>query len=175
MMSMDKHWSNPQPSVCSSTFGQMIGKGQMGSALMGSLQISCFFTGTFWVLPLIYFCLPKNARAYLFFSQSVKTHYFCFGPISVDPIGPQPTHTSPQTSVPLAPCGHFCSWATISSFGCVGGAVGWWQACTPTLLTKIIPAKICWLKMSWKFRMDMRIPPLKLRLCLSQSLWNPES
>ena len=34
------------------------GKGQMGSALMGSLQSSCFFDrGTFWVLPLTYFYL----------------------------------------------------------------------------------------------------------------------
>ena len=67
-----------------------VGKGQMGSALMGSLQMSCFFDrGTFWVPPLTYFHLPKSARAYLF-PQSVKTHYFCSGPISVDPICPQP-------------------------------------------------------------------------------------
>ena len=44
--------------------------------------------GTFWVLPLTYFYLPKSARAYLF-PQSVKNHYFCSGPISVDPICPQ--------------------------------------------------------------------------------------
>ena len=62
----------------------------MWSALMGSLQISCFLTGTFWVLPLTYFDIPKSARAYLF-SQSVKIHYFCSGPISVDPICPQPS------------------------------------------------------------------------------------
>ena len=46
-----------------------VGQGQMGSALMASLQISCFLTGTFWVLS----------------TQSVKNHYFCSGPISVDP------------------------------------------------------------------------------------------
>ena len=37
-----------------------------GSALMGSLQISFFDRGTFWVLPLAYFYPPKSARAYLF-------------------------------------------------------------------------------------------------------------
>ena len=43
------------------------GKGRMGSALMGSLQIPCLFDrGTFGVLPLTYFDLPKSARAYLF-------------------------------------------------------------------------------------------------------------
>ena len=44
---------------------------------------------TFWVLPLTYFYLPKSARAYLL-PQPVKKHYFCRGPISVDPICPQP-------------------------------------------------------------------------------------
>ena len=64
-------------------------KGKTGSALMRSLQISCFFdSGTFWVLPSTYFYLSKSARAYLF-PQSVKIHYFCSGPISVDPICPQ--------------------------------------------------------------------------------------
>ena len=53
--------------------------------------ISLFFDGwTFCVLPLTYFCLPKRARAYLF-PQAVKIHYFCSGPMSVDPICPQPT------------------------------------------------------------------------------------
>ena len=60
------------------------------SALMGSLQISVSFDrGTFWVLPLTYFYPPQCARAYPF-SQSVKALYFCSGPISVDPICPQP-------------------------------------------------------------------------------------
>ena len=45
--------------------------------------------GTFWVLPLTYFYPPGNARAYLF-PQSVKIHYFCSGPVSVDPTCPQP-------------------------------------------------------------------------------------
>ena len=61
-------------------FNRGFGKGQMGSALMGSLQMSCF-----WVLPLTYVYLPKSARAYLF-PQSAKTHYFCSCPVSADPI-----------------------------------------------------------------------------------------
>ena len=42
---------------------------------------------------------------------------------------------------------------------------------TPDLPTKIIPTKIRWPKMSCKIPMNMRIPPLRLRLCLSQTLW----
>ena len=70
--------------------GLYLGKGQLWSALMGSLQISCLMTGTFWALPLAYCYLPRSARAHLF-PQSVEIHYFCSGPISVDPICPQPT------------------------------------------------------------------------------------
>ena len=53
---------------------------------------------TFWVLPLTYVCLPKSARANLF-PQSVKIHYFCSSPISVDPICPQPKH-APDAGTP---------------------------------------------------------------------------
>ena len=60
------------------------GKGQKGSALIWSLQLSCVLVrGTFWVLPLTQFDIHKSARAYLV-PQSVKTHCFCSGPISVD-------------------------------------------------------------------------------------------
>ena len=48
-----------------------------------------------------------------------------------------------------------------------------WTA--PNLSTKLIPTKICWLKVSGKIPVDLGIPPLKLRLCLSQTPWNPES
>ena len=41
---------------------------------------------------------------------------------------------------------------------------------TPNLLTKIIPPKICWLKLSGKFPTDMRIPPLKLKIMLESNL-----
>ena len=63
----------------------------MESALTGSLRVSCFDRGTFWVLPLTYFYIPKSARAYLF-PKSIEIHYFCSIPISVDPICPQPRH-----------------------------------------------------------------------------------
>ena len=46
--------------------------------------------GVSWVLPLTYLSLPESARAYLF-PLSVKISYFCCGPISVDPICPQPS------------------------------------------------------------------------------------
>ena len=55
---------------------ELIGRGQMGSALMGSLQIS-----------------PKSARPYLF-SPICQVHYFRSGPISVDPICPQSNYPS---------------------------------------------------------------------------------
>ena len=82
-----------------------LGKGQMGSALMGSLRISCFLTGTCWLLPLTDVYLPKSARAYLFL-RSVKNHYFCSGTISVDPIRPQPNETRPcrHATMPRRSC-----------------------------------------------------------------------
>ena len=59
------------------------GKGQMGSALMGPLQISCFFDrGTFWGT---HSCPPESARAYLF-PRSVETPFLRSSPISVDAI-----------------------------------------------------------------------------------------
>ena len=45
--------------------------------------------GTFWVLPLTYFHIPQCARAYLF-PLSFKNNCACSGPVSVDPICPQP-------------------------------------------------------------------------------------
>ena len=52
------------------------------------------YRGTFGVLALTYFYIPKSARAYLF-PQPVKTCYFCSGPVCVDPICPQPTKVGP--------------------------------------------------------------------------------
>ena len=61
------------------------GKGRMGSALMGSLQIACVCYGwTFWVLPLTYFYLPKSASAYLF-PESVKNITFAAAPLVLTP------------------------------------------------------------------------------------------
>ena len=62
-----------------------------------------FDRGTFGVLPLTYFCIPRSTRVYLF-PQSVKINHFCSGPISVDPpfvrnqgyaqvLGAPPRHT----------------------------------------------------------------------------------
>ena len=51
----------------------LVGKGQMGSALMGSLHFLGFCDRwTFWVFRSTYFYIPKSARAY-FFPESVKT------------------------------------------------------------------------------------------------------
>ena len=69
---------------------QLLRKATNGVSTNGVAANCVFFDrGTFWVLRLTYFCLPKSARAYLF-PQSVKIDYFCGGPISVDPICPQP-------------------------------------------------------------------------------------
>ena len=68
-------------------------KGTNGVSTDGiSADFMFFDRGTFWVLPLTYFYLPKSAWAYLF-PQSVKAHYFCSGPISADPICPQASYS----------------------------------------------------------------------------------
>ena len=66
-------------------------KGTSGVSTNGVTANCMFLIVCFGVLPLAYFYLPKSARAYLF-PQSVRIHYFCSGPISVDPICPQPRH-----------------------------------------------------------------------------------
>ena len=69
-------------------------KGTHGVSTNGVTANCMFFDGeAFWVVPLTYFSLPKSARAYLF-PQYVRIHYLCSGPISVDPICPQPRRTS---------------------------------------------------------------------------------
>ena len=82
----------------------LLGKGQMGSALMNgvtAIYFCMFFDrGTFWVLPLTYFYLPKSARAYLF--QSAKIHDLRSGPIGVDPICPQPNLFRPLSCLRFA-------------------------------------------------------------------------
>ena len=68
-----------------------LGEGRMNGVSTNGATVNFMFfdRGTFRVLPLTYFYLPKSARAYLF-PQSVKIHDFCSGPISVDTIYPQP-------------------------------------------------------------------------------------
>ena len=61
------------------------GKGQMGSALMGSLQTCCFLTeGLFGILPLTYFHLPKSARR-TFFPNLSKSNTFTAAPLVLTP------------------------------------------------------------------------------------------
>ena len=98
---------------CPNTSGQSSScrKGTNGVSTSGvTAKVMFFDRGTFWVLLLTYFYLPKSARAYLF-PQSVKINYFCSGPISVDPICPQPTGV--QT--------HLVSRAAVSSYRSVFG------------------------------------------------------
>ena len=77
----------------------LIRKGTDGVSTNGVTAKFRFFDGrTFWVTLLNYFYLPKSARAYLF-PQSVKINNFCSGPISVDPICPQPTDVWATVSV----------------------------------------------------------------------------
>ena len=45
-----------------------------------------FDGGTFWVLPFVYMFIFTKVPGHTFFPQSVNIHYFCSGPISVDPI-----------------------------------------------------------------------------------------
>ena len=77
-------------------------KGTNGVSTNGvTANFMLFDRGTFWVLPLTDFYLPKSARAYLF-PQSVKSHYFCRSPISVDPTRMQPSsagHSAPSLRV----------------------------------------------------------------------------
>ena len=80
-----------------------VGKGRMGSALIGATaSFMLFDRGAFGVLPLTYFYIHKGARSYLF-PQSVKIHDFCSGPVSVDPVCPQPRAPHPGTDMPRRP------------------------------------------------------------------------
>ena len=66
------------------------GRDTWGQHQVGHCIVYMFLTGTCWVLPLscdLY--LPKIVRAYLF-PQSVKSNYVRSGPMSVEPVCPQP-------------------------------------------------------------------------------------
>ena len=89
-----------------------VGKGQMGSELMGSLHMLLYFD---WGIVCIPNCqnLPISVGVAYLFPQSVKTHYFCSDPsdpISVDPICPQPRQTreSPSWSPRTRSSGSTC-------------------------------------------------------------------
>ena len=84
-------------------------KGTTGVSTNGvTANFMLFARGTFWVLLLTFLYLPRSARAYLFL-QSVKLHYFCSGPISVDPICPHQAARGAARLV-LGVCGHW--WLT---------------------------------------------------------------
>ena len=55
--------------------------------------------GSFWAPPLTYFYLPKGPGHTFFPYLSRFINYFCSGPISGDPMRPQPKHapTSART------------------------------------------------------------------------------
>ena len=61
----------------------------------GTGKFMFFDRGTFWVLPLTYFYLPKSTRVYPFSPICHISCYFCSGPISVDPICQQPKGALP--------------------------------------------------------------------------------
>ena len=60
----------------------------MGSALMGSLQLLCFCSAGILVGTLSN-VFSQECQDMLFF-RSGNIHFFCRGPISVDPSCPQP-------------------------------------------------------------------------------------
>ena len=66
-----------------------LGRGQMGSALMGSLQLSFFYRNLFGYSRQPTFIFPKVPGRICSPNLS-KFVTFCSGPISVDPMRPQP-------------------------------------------------------------------------------------
>ena len=80
----------------------MTRKGANGFSTNGVTAYLGFFDGTVWVIPLIYVYIPKSASAYLF-PQSDKIIDFCSGPISVDPICPQPHDVIIGVDMAMAP------------------------------------------------------------------------
>ena len=80
---------------------RVLRKGTGGVSTNGvTANLSCFDSGTFCVLPLTYSYLPKSDKVYLF-PPSIKIPYLCSGPISSDPICPQPNPLSaPCAQVP---------------------------------------------------------------------------
>ena len=82
------------------THREGIGNGTNGVSTTGVTAIFMCFGQK----DLTYLYIPKSVRAYLF-PQSVKIHYFCSGPISVDPICPQPTGEAVRDAFQQSPAG----------------------------------------------------------------------
>ena len=92
---------HPSERCLSLVLSAVLWKGTNGVSTNGvTANFMLFDRGTFWVLPLIYFYIPKSAMAYLF-PQSVKNPYFCSGPINADPIGSQPHHVQVECNRPV--------------------------------------------------------------------------
>ena len=69
----------------------VFGNGRGGSALMGSLRLSCFWQRGFLGTPVNLLLSSQKCQGVPFL-RYVKICYFCSGAISVDPICPQPTY-----------------------------------------------------------------------------------
>ena len=75
----------PHPRAPGSGTSPWLGKGRIRSALMGSMQISCFLTeGPFGHSRWPTFIFPK-VPGRTFFPQSVKIYYFRYGPLVLTP------------------------------------------------------------------------------------------
>ena len=100
---------------------------------------------TFWVLPLTYLTIifPK-VPGRTFFPNLSKLITFAAAPLMLTPF------VRNQVDVKTASCAK--------------------TLITANLPTKIIPTKTACRKLSRKFAMGMRIPPLKLRVFFSQTL-----
>ena len=91
--SASRRWSRSARTTARPRLARETRKGANGVGTDGvTANFMVFDRGTFRVLPLTCFYLPKSARAYLF-PQSVKIHSFCSRPISVDPICPPCEHS----------------------------------------------------------------------------------
>ena len=72
-----------------------------------------------------------------------------------------PTVCAPLHRPPSARC-RWTPWAP-------GRRWGWRPRNTPDLPTNIVPTNIAWLKLSGKFPVDMRIPPLNIQIMLESN------
>ena len=68
-------------------------KGTNGVSTNGVSANYSFLTRTFWVITSVHRLLYSKKCQGVLFPQSVNKYCFCSGPISVDPICPQPTYS----------------------------------------------------------------------------------
>ena len=84
---------------------EVFGRGQLGSALMGTLQILLFLTD-FLGTPVNLLVSSQKCQG-VPFPQSVKSPYSCSGPISADPLHPQPK-VAPYQYIYIFLCVYIC-------------------------------------------------------------------